>query len=156
MFVINDILQEFSRVLLPLDVQKCTLMRFVMLIIKANKHHKVSPSPSPHNASDSVKRGDIDIDIQKLQLIVCNMKYPRAHAQLCAFLDSYTLSLQLFQNCVFIGSKFLFETYPGKDGIQWMTVQLCVYTFKYPEAHVINYCKSTKKFLYRVNICKAL
>ena len=86
MFVINDILQEFSRVLLPLDVQKCTLMRFIMLIINIRKC--LRSSPSPHNASDSVKRGDIDIDIQKLQLIVCNMKYPRAHGQLCAFLDS--------------------------------------------------------------------
>ena len=44
--------------------------------------HKVFPSPNPHRtASNSVKHEDI----WKLQLIVCNMKYPSSHV--CAFLD---------------------------------------------------------------------
>ena len=47
-----------------------------------DRHHKVSPSPNPHHkASNSAKHEDI----WKLQLILCNMKYPRS--QLCAFLD---------------------------------------------------------------------
>ena len=46
------------------------------------RHHKVSPSPNPHlTASNSVKHEDI----WKLQLIVCNVKYPSS--QLSAFLD---------------------------------------------------------------------
>ena len=47
-----------------------------------DRYHKVSPSPNPqHKASNSVKHEDI----RKLQLILCNMKYPRS--QLGAFLD---------------------------------------------------------------------
>ena len=47
-----------------------------------DRHHKVSPSPNPHHkAGNSVKHEDI----WKLQLIVCNMKYPKS--QLGAFLD---------------------------------------------------------------------
>lgn len=47
-----------------------------------DRHHKVSPSPNPHHkAGNSVKHEDI----WKLQLIVCNMKYPKS--RLGAFLD---------------------------------------------------------------------
>ena len=47
-----------------------------------DRHHKVSPSPNPHlNARDSVKHEVI----WKLQIIVCNMKYPRSWLR--AFLD---------------------------------------------------------------------
>ena len=47
-----------------------------------DRHQKVYPSPNPHyKASNS----GIHEDIWKLQLIVCNMKYPRS--QLRAFLD---------------------------------------------------------------------
>ena len=68
--------------ILPFFREVCPEMHGNEIHTLYDRHHKVSPSPNPHHkASNSVKHEDI----WKLQLIVCNMKYPRS--QLCAFLD---------------------------------------------------------------------